>query len=247
MATKITLSNHKGGVGKTTSTLNIGAGLHHLGKKILFIDFDPQANLTAGLGVKQVHNSIYENLKNQKPVKPIVLAEGMDLIGGTSDLSLAEVEFNAETGREYFLQDLIEPLEKSYDFIIIDTPPSLGLLTINALTASNQVLIPIDANYFAMLGVGKLVDLIKNLKKRINKKLELGGVFLTMYDGRKILHQDVLNNTKSFFGDTFFTTHIRENISLAEAQAVGQNIFHYAPESNGAKDYLLLCQEFLAN
>ncbi|MHB9146901.1 MAG: ParA family protein [Candidatus Amoebophilus sp.] len=246
MATIITLSNHKGGVGKTTSTLNIGAGLNQLGKKVLFIDLDPQANLTAGLGIKNVTSSIYDYLKNTKPLQTISVEEGMDLIPATSELSFAELELSTEAGREYILEELIEPLRDKYDYILIDTPPSLGLLTINALTASNKVFIPIDALYYAMLGVSKLVDLIKSIKKRVNKKLEIGGVFLTMYDKRKILHQNVHTNVQDYFGNLLFTSYIRDNIALAEAATVGKNIFAYDPESNGAKDYEALCKEILS-
>jgi chromosome partitioning protein len=245
VATIITLSNHKGGVGKTTSTMNIGAGLAQLGKKVLFIDLDPQANLTAALGVTQVEKSMYDYLKGTKPVQPIHLEQGIDLLPASSDLSFAEVELNQETGREYILQELIEPLESAYEFILIDTPPSLGLLTINALTASDKVLIPIDANFFAMIGVGKLTDLIQSIRKRINKKLEIGGVFLTRFDKRKVLHQNVQASTEQHFGDRLLKTYIRENVALGEAPTLGQHIFAYDKESNGAIDYLELCKEIL--
>lgn len=245
MAIIITLSNHKGGVGKTTSTFNIGAGLHKLGKKVLLIDLDPQASLTTSAGIKQIESSMYDYLKNTKKIAPISLEVGFDILPASSDLTFAEVELSAETGREYILQETIEPLTAKYDYILIDSPPSVGLLTMNALTASNKVLIPLQAHYLAMKGVGKLLDVINSLKKRINKNLAIGGVFVTQYDKRKLLHHDVLENAKTHFGELVFNTQIRENIALAEAPATGKDIFKYDPTSNGAKDYLALCQEII--
>jgi chromosome partitioning protein len=245
MAIIITLSNHKGGVGKTTSTFNIGAGLHKLGKKVLLVDLDPQASLTTSAGIKQIESSMYDYLKSTKKIAPISLEVGFDILPASSDLTFAEVELSAETGREYILQEAIEPLTAAYDYILIDSPPSIGLLTMNALTASNKVLIPLQAHYLAMKGVGKLVDVINTLKKRINRNLVIGGVFVTQYDKRKLLHHDVLENAKSHFGKLVFNTQIRDNIALAEAPATGKDIFKYDPTSNGAKDYLALCQEII--
>jgi chromosome partitioning protein len=245
MATIITLSNHKGGVGKTTSTLNIGAGLHQLGKKVLLIDLDPQANLTTSAGVTDTKETIYEFLKNVKTPLPIQVLENLDIVPSSLDLSAAEIELSAETGREYILQEILAPLKQKYDYILIDSPPALGLLTINALTASDKILMPLQAHYLAMKGLSKLMEIIKKIQVRLNKDLVIGGVFITQYDNRKILHRNVAQSIETHFKDILFKTKIRDNIALAEAPVEGKNIFIYAPSSYGAEDYLALCQELL--
>lgn len=245
MAFIITLSNHKGGVGKTTSTLNIGAGLHKLGQQVLLIDLDPQANLTTSAGIKQVGKTIYDFFKGSEAVQPIPITDRLALVPATLDLSAAEIELSAETGREYILQELIVPLRARYDYILIDSPPSLGLLTINALTASDKVFIPLQAHYLAMQGLSKLMEVIQKIQKRLNKTLTVGGVFVTQYNKHKILHRDVMASIRAHFEDLVFATPIRDNIALAEAPTVGQDIFRYQPTSHGAADYLALCQEIL--
>lgn len=247
MALVITLSNHKGGVGKTTSTLNIGAGLHKLGKTVLLIDLDPQANLTTSSGIRQPDRTIYDYLKRANQVEPIPIMDKLDIVPATLDLSAAEIELSAETGREYILQELLTPLEAHYDYILIDSPPSLGLLTINALTASQQVFIPLQAHYLAMQGVSRLMEVIKKIQKRLNKNLVIGGVFLTQYDKRKVLHRNVASSVQAHFGTITFSTQIRENIALAEAPTAGRDIFRYQPLSYGATDYMALCQEIISH
>jgi len=245
MSKTITLSNHKGGVGKTTSAINIGAGLVGLGKKVLLIDLDPQANLSQSLGYPDQEQTIYGALKGEQEVKPIEVLPGLDLIPSTLDLSGAEIELSSEAGREFILKELLEPLRASYDYIIIDSPPSLGLLTINAFTASNEVLIPLQSQYLALQGLTKLLEVIEKIQKRLNRGLKLGGVFITQYDSRKVLHREVAQSIEAHFTGQLYKTKIRDNIALAEAPAVGQDIFRYSSKSYGAEDYLALCKEVI--
>jgi chromosome partitioning protein len=241
----ISISNHKGGVGKTTSAINIGAGLNLLKKKVLLIDLDPQANLTQSLGLTNEAINIYGALRGEYKLQPIEILKGLDVIPSTLDLSGAEVELSSEPGREYILKELIEPLRASYDFIIIDSPPSLGLLTINSFTASDEILIPLQAQYLALQGLAKLVEVVDKIKQRLNKGLKVGGVFITQYDSRKVLNRDVVDTIQAHFKDEVFKTKIRDNIALAEAPAQGLDIFRYSSKSYGAEDYLALSKEVL--
>jgi len=243
MSRVISISNHKGGVGKTTSAINIGAGLNKLGKKVLLIDLDPQANLSQSLGLIDQERTIYGAIRGEYKLEPVPVVKGLDIIPSTLDLSGAEVELSGEAGREYILRELIDPIKASYDFILIDSPPSLGLLTINAFTASDEVFIPLQAQYLALQGLAKLMEVIDKIKKRLNKELRVGGVFITQYDNRKVLNRDVVATIQSHFKDQVFKTKIRDNIALAEAPAQGLDIFRYNPKSYGAEDYLSLCKE----
>ena len=250
MSKVICISNHKGGVGKTTSTLNIGAGLNILGKKVLLIDLDPQANLSQSLGLIEQEPNIYSYLKeaasNSKgSIVPVSVLKGFDIIPSTLDLSGAEVEMSAEAGREYILRELIEPIRSKYDYILIDSPPSLGLLTINAFTAADEILIPLQAQYLAMQGLTKLLEVVDKIKNRLNKELKIKGVFITQYDKRKVLNRDVVSAIQSHFNDRVFTTMIRDNVALAEAPTQGLDIFRYNNKCNGAEDYLALCKEII--
>jgi len=245
MSKVISLSNHKGGVGKTTSTINIGAGLNSLKKKVLLIDLDPQANLSQSLGIIEPTKTIYGALKGEYKLEPLEILKGLDLIPSTLDLSGAEIELSGEAGREYILKELIDPLRGSYDYILIDSPPSLGLLTINAFTASDEVYIPLQAQYLALQGLTKLMEVIAKIKSRLNKDLKVGGVFVTQYDNRKVLNRNVVETIKSHYKDQVFKTAIRDNIALAEAPTQGLDIFRYNPKSYGAEDYLSLCKEIL--
>lgn len=246
MSKILTIANHKGGVGKTTSTLNIGAGLQSLGMSVLLIDLDPQANLSQSLKISTPGANIYGALRGDYPLQAIEVYPGLDIIPSTLDLSGAEIELSGEAGREYILRELIEPLRGAYDYILIDSPPSLGLLTINALTASDEVLIPLQAQYLALQGLTKLMEVIDKIKKRLNKGLRMGGIIITQYDSRKILNRDVVASIESHFKDEVFTTRIRDNIALAEAPAQGMDIYRYQPKSYGAQDYLSLCKELLS-
>lgn len=245
MSKVITVSNHKGGVGKTTSVGNIGAGLALLGKRVLMIDLDPQANLSLMYGLMDKDKTIYGAIRGEYPVVPVSILPGLDLVPSTLDLSGAEVEMNGEPGREFILKELLEPLRESYDYILIDSPPSLGLLTINALVASEEVFIPIQSEYLSFVGMTKLIEVIDKIKMRLNKKLRIGGVFITRYDQRKVLNRDIAKTIEQHFKDQVFNTRIRENIALAETPAQNMDIFRYSPKSAGAEDYLELCKEII--
>ena len=245
MGLVISLLNHKGGVGKTTSAINIGAGLVELGKKVLLIDLDPQANLTLSLGIPRQKYSIYESLRGESELVPFQYKPNMDVIISTLDLSGAEMELINEAGREYILRELIQLVIEDYDYIIIDCPPSLGLLTLNALTSSDYVYIPLQTEFLALQGLSKIKQVIDKVKFRLNKKLEMGGVIATMYDHRKILNREVVDTILKYFGDKVFDTKIRDNVALAEAPARQKDIFEYSPNSPGADDYMALCKEIL--
>jgi len=245
MGQVISLLNHKGGVGKTTSAINIGAGLVELGKRVLLIDLDPQANLTLSLGMPRHPNTIYESIRGESPLVPYPAKEQLDVVISTLDLSGAEMEMINEAGREFILRELFEPVRDQYDYVIIDCPPSLGLLTLNALTSSDLVYIPLQTEFLAMQGLAKIKQVIQKVKLRLNKDLEIGGVIATMYDNRKVLNRDVVETIQKYFGDIVFKTLIRDNVALAEAPAQRQDIFQYSPNSPGAKDYLALCHEIL--
>lgn len=247
MSKIVTIGNHKGGVGKTTSAINIGAGLNKLGKQVLLIDLDPQANLSQSLGLMEPDRTIYGALRGEHPLQPIEILKGLDVIPSTLDLSGAEVEISGEAGREYILRELLEPLSATYDYILIDSPPSLGLLTINALTASREVFIPLQAQYLALRGLSKLLEVIDKIKRRLNRDLKVGGVFITQYDSRKVLNRDVVATIEEHFKDKLFSAKIRDNVALAEAPIQGVDIFRYSPKSYGAEDYLSLCMEIIKN
>ncbi len=241
----IACSNHKGGVGKTTSVVNIGAGLALLNKKVLLVDMDPQANLTQSFGITEPEFTIYEALKGEEALKPININNKLDIIASTLDLSGVEMELSSEAGREYIFAELIEPLTDKYDYILLDCPPSLGLLTINAFTAADELFIPLQPHYLAIKGLTKIIEVKDKVKKRLNRRIEITGVFITQYDRRKILHRDVLDTINTYFKDKVFKAKIRENISLAEAPSNGTDIFSYNKKSYGAEDYMLLCKEII--
>lgn len=245
MSKVISISNHKGGVGKTTSVINIGVALNSQGKSVLLIDLDPQANLTQSLGIEDPAATIYGALRGEYKLKPVEIMARLDVVPSTLDLSGAEVELSGEAGREYILREILEPVRSSYDYILIDSPPSLGLLTINAFTASDEVLIPLQAQYLALRGLTKLMEVIEKIQRRLNKDLKVGGVFITQYDGRKVLNRDIATTIEEHFKDLVFETRIRDNVALAEAPAQGLDIFRYNPKSYGAEDYLSLSKELL--
>lgn len=238
------ISNHKGGVGKTTSAINIGAALANKSKKVLLIDLDPQANLTQSLGIKG-EITIYENLKGEKIILPVEYRTNLYVLPSSLDLSAAEIELSSEPGREYILKDIVSQLTAKFDYILIDCPPSLGLLTINALTAADYVLIPMQAEYLPLRGLAKLTEIIKKIQTRLNEKLQIGGVFLTQYDTRKVLNRDIAESVSDFFNDKFLTTKISNNVALAEAPAQSKDIFLYNRSSKGAVDYADLCNELI--
>lgn len=242
----IAIANHKGGVGKTTSTQNIGVALSRQGKKTLLLDLDPQGNLSDAFGYEDVEVSIYDALTDKQPLPVIKLSDNLDLIPSNLDLSVAEMELSGRTGREYTLKDVIADIKDSYDYVLIDCPPSLGLLTINALTACDEVYIPLDSHYFSMKGLDKLIFIIGEIKKRLNTGIQITGVFLTRFDKRVVVNKNIASMVKESFAETLFTTKIRNNIALVEAPIESKDIFTYAPNSNGAKDYEALTKEIVA-
>jgi len=245
MATVISLLNHKGGVGKTTSAINIGAGLAELGQRVLLVDLDPQANLSLSLGIPRQAVTIYESLMGESDLSPYAAKENLHVITSSLDLSSAEMELVNEAGREFILRELFAGVEADYDFIIIDCPPSLGLLTLNALTSSQQVIIPLQTEFLALQGLAKIKQVIQKVKLRLNKELHISGVLATMYDHRKVLNRDVVETIQKYFGPLLLDTYIRDNVALAEAPASRQDIFDYARNSKGAEDYLKVSQEII--
>jgi chromosome partitioning protein len=239
------VSNHKGGVGKTTSTVNIGAALALKNFKVLLIDLDPQANLTQSLGVKNPDYTIYDYLRGTKTIIPIEVKKNLYVIPSTLDLSGAEIELSSEPGREYILKEIIKQIDSSFEYVLIDCPPSLGLLTINALTASHRVIIPLQAEFLPLKGLAKLNEVIQKIKSRLNPELEIGGVFFTQFDTRKVMNRDISQNVKSFFNNKLFETTISNNVALAEAPGEGKDIFLYSKTSKGADDYKKLCDEII--
>lgn len=245
MGKVISLLNHKGGVGKTTSAINIGAGLVELGKKVLLLDLDPQANLTLSLGAPREKITIYESLRGESDLVAYNVKNNLDVVISSLDLSGAEMELINEAGREYLLRELIEPIAADYDYIIIDCPPSLGLLTLNALTSSHYIIIPLQTEFLALQGLSKIKQVIDKVRVRLNKSVQIIGVLPTMYDSRKVLNREVVETIKKFFGKRVFDTMIRENVALAEAPSRRMDIFAYNPNSIGAQDYLELSRELL--
>lgn len=244
MAKVISIANNKGGVGKTTSVQNLGAALNKLGHSVLLVDLDPQANLTEAFGSGQVQESVYDVLKGIEKLPAIRVGEDFFLIPSNLDLSIAEIEFSTRTARENILKrNLIDRVKNDFDYIIIDCPPSLGLLTVNALVASDEVLIPIDAEFFALKGIDKFLYIVEDIKKNeLNKTLKVSGVFVTMFEN-VVLKRDIISTIKESFNQKVFDTKIRKNIALAEAQSMGNDILSYDPTCNGAKDYMALAEE----
>lgn len=243
----ISIANHKGGVGKTCSTVNIGAALSKKGKNVLLIDLDPQANLSLSLGIREVQASIYTVLRAHNTIEEATqhISDLLHVVPSHIDLTGAELELASEEGREFILKELIEQIQTPYDYILIDCPPSLGLLTLNAFTASDEIFIPLQAEFLATQGILKLQEVIEKVKKRLNPLLTIGGVFLTQYDHRKVLNRDVATTIEQFFKEKVFKTRIRDNIALGEAPSTGLDIFRYNPKSAGALDYMALTQEIL--
>lgn len=245
----ITVINQKGGVSKTTTTQAIGQGLSLKGYRVLFIDTDPQANLSQALGYNIQAKGLYEVFKKEATAGEVIQqTPGGELIPSTIDLATADLEFTA-TGREYLLKGAIEGLKKNYDFIIIDTPPALGILTINALTITDYVLVPLTADIFSLQGLKKLAETISVVKEYTNPKLEILGLLLTRYNTRAILNQDIkeaLEGQAKALKTRLFKTSIRESIAIKEAQSLGENLIQYNSKGNKpANDYIRLIEEIL--
>jgi chromosome partitioning protein len=252
LARIIAIANQKGGVGKTTTAINLGACLAVAEKRTLVVDIDPQANATSGLGVRkdQIERSIYEVLVEGEEVRNIVVEKVhfpfLDLAPATRDLVGVEVELVNRAGREIILRDALAPLRDSYDFILIDAPPSLGMLTLNTLAASDSVLIPIQCEFYALEGLSQLLNTVRIVQKNLNPALQIEGVLLTMYDSRLNLSKQVAEEAKEYFGSKVYRTTIPRNVRIAEAPSFGEPIVLYDILSVGAKSYLALAKEVIA-
>lgn len=249
MAKTIVFVNQKGGVGKTTSAINIGAYIALAGKKVLLVDFDSQGNMSSGVGVSSKEKpTIYELLAGQAEAKDAVKhtsVENLDAISASLDLSGAAIELVDQENREYFLKNALEPLKSFYDYIMIDCPPSLGILTLNGLAAADTVLVPMQCEYFALEGITLLLQTVEKVQKEINPKLTIGGIFFTMYDSRTRLAQEVVMQVKSYFNDVVFNTIIPRNVRLSEAPSHGLPICKYDPSCVGARSYEKLAEEVI--
>lgn len=248
----ISVVNQKGGVGKTTSTINIGAALAQYGRKVLLVDLDPQGALSVGLGISvyQLEKTMFHVLGSDRiPAKNVLVStsvENLDLLPSNIELSAVEMQLVSEVGREHALQSALQPLMSEYDYIIIDCQPSLGLLTVNALAASDGCVVPLETEYFALRGLALLTQTVDKIKSRINPRLEIIGILPTMYDPRTVHGREVLERVEEAFGDKVFETVIMRTVKFPETTAAGAPITQYAPKSPAARAYLRLARELIA-
>ena len=247
----IALANQKGGVGKTTTTMNLGASLATLEKSVLIVDADPQANASSGLGVniKEVESSLYECIVNKADVRDAIYTtdiDNLDIIPSHIDLVGAEIEMLNMENREKILRQLLEPIRADYDYILIDCSPSLGLITVNALSAADSVIIPVQCEYFALEGISKLLNTIKIVKNKLNPSLEIEGFLLTMYDSRLRLANQIYDEVKRHFQELVFKTVIQRNVKLSESPSHGLPVILYDADSTGSKNHLALAKEIIS-
>lgn len=248
----IAVTNQKGGVGKTTTSVNLSACLAYKGKRVLVVDCDPQGNTTSGFGIDKdsYELSVYDCLIDSENAQKAVLRTkygNLSVIPSSPELSAAEIELASEEKREYILSEALNKIKKDYDYIIIDSPPALGMLSINIMTASDSVLIPIQCEYYALEGLTQLINSIRNIKKTSNPKLDIEGIIATMYDSRTNLSSQVLDEVKKFFPDKVYNTVIPRNIRLSEAPSFGEPIIRYDITSKGAEAYFDLAKELMKN
>jgi chromosome partitioning protein len=250
MSVVIAIANQKGGVGKTTTSINLGFALAELGRRVLLVDMDPQSALSGAMGLESndVSNTIYDVLVDSAmPIEEVIhrVRPNVDVLPSNIDLAAAEVELVSALGREYILREALEPVRDRYDYVLIDAPPSLGLLTINALSAANQVIIPLQCEYLALRGMRFLLDTIHKIKTKINPRLEIRGILGTMYNQRTLHSQEVMDEIRSLFRDKVFDVVIKSSIRFAEAPVAHQSILEYDPRHDGAKAYRKLAEEIV--
>ena len=250
MGKVIAVFNQKGGVGKTTTNVNLSASIGQMGKKVLVLDLDPQGNSTSGYGIEksEVETTIYEVLLNNDSIRDAIIKtefDNIDIVAAATELAGAEIEFTDIPEREYILKKAINEVKDEYDYIFVDCPPSLGMLTINCLTAVDSVLIPIQCEYYALEGVSQLMGTISLIKKRLNPNLEIQGVVLSMFDGRANLSIQVVEEVKKYFKGSVYTTLIPRNVRLAEAPSHGKPVIYYDSRCKGSIAYLELAEEFI--
>ena len=247
----IAVANQKGGVGKTTTSVNLSAAFAEMGKKVLLIDCDPQGNATSGLGIEKdgLELSIYDALINDTSMEEIILQTqfGLDMVPSVMDLAGAEVELVNLDDKQYRRKKAVERIKDKYDYILIDCPPSLGHVTLNALTAADSVLLPLQCEFYALEGLSQLLSTVQLVQEQLNEKLRIEGLVLTMYDSRTNLAEQVVEEVKTHFPDMVYATKIPRNVRLSEAPSFGKPIFAYASSSKGAQAYMSLAEEVVAN